>query len=442
MKKLTHIAAPVALTALLSACATGPESVTLENLGPGALEAIQNEAVKKLTNPGPDGGLSPVQQAAQDAAQDALQDALLTKPGDNDNTMLQQAVQQVLQKLSEDDEFVRREFFEFDLGGVDQKKHPEIHEKLEKIFGKARRRNPNKELTVSDVIRSLPDRQGVSRIGVRYYVENLAGLTQDDRKVIAQIEEGIKDIPGLGDEQIQTPIRMDPGPKEPVIPQKITRVYTAATGRAEAKLTCPENTTISHQLIGDEEAEGRRIVLSIYNVDDGKVALPPKIQDGPVYKEIRDILTVFKAAKRKAPVEVKAIERDDKGIMTRGKGTVDGTLWMWSLEDDESWVVIQGDKGKYGEWKAVDCVIERPGTQPHYVMAELRPTHGELPPTVVQYHKIDVVNNRIIPSPDEYTEERPACPPGPGVGDGAWDPQVRKAVVEKLPELSHQLCGS
>ena len=111
MKKLTHIAAPVALTALLSACAApGPEQVTLENLGPGVLEMIQDETAKTLTNPGPDGGLSPVQQAAQDA---------LTKPGDNNTpSMLQLAVQKAVQdELGKKEDALVREM-EFNFGGL------------------------------------------------------------------------------------------------------------------------------------------------------------------------------------------------------------------------------------------------------------------------------------------------------------------------------------
>lgn len=79
MKKLTHIAAPVAMTALLAACAAPG---TLENLGPGELAEVQQSVVEALINEGPDGGLSPVQQAAEDA---------LTKPGP-----VQQAVQQAV----------------------------------------------------------------------------------------------------------------------------------------------------------------------------------------------------------------------------------------------------------------------------------------------------------------------------------------------------------
>ena len=137
MKKLTNIAAPVALTALLSACAVpGPEQMmqeaslyqdvqqALENPGPGGLQQAVQQALgdnpvegnlsqalhQALENPGPGGLQQAVQQAlednpapgnlsdavqhlAQGASQEAVQDAV--------QDAVQEAVNQALKEIQD-----------------------------------------------------------------------------------------------------------------------------------------------------------------------------------------------------------------------------------------------------------------------------------------------------------------------------------------------------
>ena len=359
MKKLTHIAAPVALTALLSACAapgTGP--VTLENLGPGELATIQEAVVEAMVNKGPDGGPSPVEQAMQNT---------LNKPGDNNTpSMLQQAiqlaVQQVIQQALKESDFTRRETFEFDLSNVEPEPEGRIREELKRIFVEAKNqaRKARPGLTVN-----------IGKLGYGpYYVENLAGLTSDDEGFIrVEIEDRIAKIPGLsanegeGAKKTYAPIRRDPKAPVPDIPKKNTSKYTAVTGGGEAKLTCPLTARFTHRLYGDKEAEKRNIQLFIHDGNEMESEI------GPTFFYDRRIIPVL---------------------------------------------------NKVG--KVVDCDIGPPDRKYHHVMAKLED------PTVVQYHRINVVNNEPDDIPDEYTEGRPACPP---LG---WEKTVRDDFVAELSD--------
>ena len=113
MKKLTHIAAPVALTALLSACA-GPEQMmqeaslylnvqqALENPGPGGLQQAVQQALEKNPAPGTNLYLD-VQQALENPGpgglQQAVEQALEENPAPGS---LSEAVQHLTQGASQE----------------------------------------------------------------------------------------------------------------------------------------------------------------------------------------------------------------------------------------------------------------------------------------------------------------------------------------------------
>ena len=121
MKKLTHIAAPVALTALLSACAVpGPEQMmqeaslyldvqqALDNPGPGGLEQAVEQAL--ADNPAP-GNLSQSLQQALDnpgpgGLEQAVEQALADNPAPGN---LSQAMQNFAQEGGMSQEAVQKE---------------------------------------------------------------------------------------------------------------------------------------------------------------------------------------------------------------------------------------------------------------------------------------------------------------------------------------------
>ena len=235
MKKLTHIAAPVALTALLSACAApGPEQVTLENLGPGVLEMIQNEAAKTLTNPGPDGGLSPVQQAAQDAVDKALGAVTNPKP------------------------LLRSVDFKFDLLGADDRARMEIYKMLDDLFmRKVAGMVDGDEVTV-------PDRDPVRHL-ITYRVEDLRGMSEHDgRLATAELE-----ISKIAEEKNIAPIRKDPGVDRPVTFKTEVRDFHAATGIAVARSACTVQYTFT--LYEREDVAGRNVVVWIFDPETGEL---------------------------------------------------------------------------------------------------------------------------------------------------------------------------
>ena len=153
MKKLTHIAAPVALTALLSACAVpGPEQMmqeaslyldvqrALDNPGPGGLQQAVEKALEN--NPG-EGNLSQdLQQALENSGPGGQQQAAVEKalagnpaPGNLSQAMQnfgaggmsQEEVQKevkraVKQALVGEEELLRKVGFTFDFKQAPQRR--------------------------------------------------------------------------------------------------------------------------------------------------------------------------------------------------------------------------------------------------------------------------------------------------------------------------------
>ena len=364
MKKMIHIAAVPGLAVLLSACAgPGTQPGTLDDLGPGGLAAV---VLKELRDDSGPGGLkSVVRQATQDALNQSdpdkpggptLLQKVLSQPADPDKPEGLTLLQKVLLDMADDEEdpFVRREFFEFNWQGADPDIHAEVKDRLEQIFRKKNTKRPARSpgLEVDRILIYDDSKETEKEIGVRYTVENLAGMTAEDRDLIKWIEGEIALIPGVGENRIKTPIRMDPGLSRVTIPTSNTRNYVLARGIAPSAPECTVDFT--YQVVRTDDIERREVTLFIHNgKSDG--GLPVK-QEGPKY--------VFK----------------------------------WEKGD------VDPKTGK--------CDTDKVPEKAHFVMAKLEATDGR--PTVVHYYSVDLVSHRVDQW-YEYTEGRPACPPTEGI---------------------------
>ena len=406
MKKMIHIAAVSGLAVLLSACA-GPgtqavkEAVSealVDDSGPGGLNPVQRAVSEALVDSGP-GGLKPVvEQAVQDTlskpgpggVHQALLDALKPDEKGNVDKAVQDALELALGSLGGDD-FIRSETFVFDLSGVgDARAAARIEGKLNSIFTEAQgKAKPG--LTVSKLEKYTDAPHGSPYYGkpmvYKAVVENLAGLTREDTGFIdREIRTQIAEIPGLsvnegeGAKKTYAPIRKDPQPPVAVIPKNNASLYTAVAASGKAKLTCSDVTIYKHQIYSAKEVEGRNVVLHIHDGGEG----PSVERIGPEYDS-----------------EVPIYPVDEKGKEV-------------NVNDGE---------------KAVRCEIGKPKAKYHYIMAKLED------PTVVQYHILDVVNNIPEHIPDEYTEEKPACPPE------GWPGSVQRDFMSKAkltePDCPH-----
>ena len=180
MKKLTHIAAPVALSALLSACAVpGPEQMiqeaslyldvqqALDNPGPGGLEQAVQQALgdnpvegnlsqalqQALENPGPGGLEQAVEQVladnpapgnlsqamqhlAEGTAQEAVQEAVM------------QAVNQALKEAQDPRYQPRYQQLKFDFQNMEGRES--FVEDLADIFGDRKYISPDRKIDQPD----------------------------------------------------------------------------------------------------------------------------------------------------------------------------------------------------------------------------------------------------------------------------------------------------
>lgn len=284
MKKMIHIAAVPVLAVLLTACAgpgsqDGAEPVgTLDDPGPGGLTDVEKAAVEKaveevlLVDPAP-GGLNPVQKALHQEVQVQDKDGKTTT-----TTLLQKALQKVLLDMVDDDDpFVRREVFAFNWEAADGGIQKQVSDRLEEIFRNKPKPNTRWHEPRPDGSPGLkigwPPEEGRSG-RVLYTVENLAGMTKDDEDLIDWIADEIALIPGVGENRIETPIRMDPGPSTVAIPTSRTRNYVLAVGRGTPHPEC--TATIVYTVVSEKDNRERDVVLSIHNGKDVQEVIGPE----------------------------------------------------------------------------------------------------------------------------------------------------------------------
>ena len=242
MKKLTHIAALVAMTALLSACAAPG---ALDNLGPGGLAAVEQAVQDTLNNPGP-GGLNPVEKAAQDA---------LSKPGP-----VQQAVQQAVEmELKKREGVPLTRQMEFDFSRLDPSIAGAAREEMKKFLEKEKMGHHLD--TTSDLN--------------KYILTGRWGVLTDSyrRDLINKIGENVPQVIGV-------PVRVDKDPA-PVRFETETVTLTTVGGDLErgVEIQCAPVTYVVH--IG-VDAKGHRAV--VYNRKGEVVASEQR--DGEVIIEL------------------------------------------------------------------------------------------------------------------------------------------------------------
>ena len=447
MKKMIHIAVVPSLAVLLSACAgPGTQPVgTLDDLGPGGLAAV---VLKKLRDDQGPGGLKSV-------VRDTLNQPDTVEPK---KTLLQKALLDALQEMdtgNEKDAFVREEVFTFRWGGADPDIQDRFHDKLKEIFSvaqdaaqdaaaqedgssgfkiKASIFNTDRDGKLMPIgrpsytARELEDMPKPSKDPaykvVVYTAENLAGMTSTDRHVITKyIREVISKIPGIGENRIETPIRMDPEPSRVVIPKRNYQTYVLATGSGDPYPSCEGTTT--YQVVGDQDAAGRQVTLFIDDGTNTEEVKGPEYsvkKEGGVLVRRNDPDVMYELVRKIVGVET------DRDSVTRGKRT-------WTRIDDTEWFKVGLGGKKVEEHLKIlgievgDCVFDQPKTDRHFVLAALRVPAPDPRPTVVHYYVVDLVSAEVEQS-YEYTEERAACPPS----DKEWN-AARSRLLGELEKI-------
>ena len=386
MKKLTHIAAPVALTALLSACAgPGPEQMmqeaslyldvhrALHNPGPGGLEqAVQqalgdnpvegnlSEALQQaLENPGPGGLQQAVQQALdENPAPGNLSQAMQNfGAGGMSQEAVQNAVQQAVQQalVGEEEELLRKVGFTFDFEQASPQRRTDVLKHMRAVI---RKEFPS--------FREVP---GPGDHEVTFHVENLEGISKTDIRLI-RIEAGIGKI-------------SDGITKSTMEPDQGCDAYGATSTLDD---DCVEASVVeSEPATNVVVLKNKTHRFEVGDAEPGRVA--------------------------KLEVACQATYRYH--IIRKGSGLK--VLHIWS---EGKYRTERGEDFTYsvdGEVTEVDgkfvCNVTPTNEQRyHYVMA----ADAEKNITITQYHAIDVVSVSVSEGhhiSSFHTERLPACPP-------------------------------
>ena len=368
MKKLTHIAAPVALTALLSACAVpGPEQVMQE-------ASLYLDVQQALDNPGPGGLQQAVQQAmADNPVQGNLSQSLqqaLDNPGPGG---LEQAVQQALADNPTPGN-LSQAMQNFGAGGVSQEAVQEEVQKavnqamkkiqdtstsyqhLEFVFENLEGREPfKKELKSIFEKYQSPDREITpsvnSKGGITYTLKDPWGIPGDQKRDMQDdIEEAATAAGGI---KMPVAWRDEPKPRR-FLTDTLTYRSVAATSdidaSSEQKVQCQREIRFTVDTT-PLQAQGRTEVW-VYNVRTG--GEPDRLRGSEVLELI--------------------------------PGRFDEKDGVCEVDENTSW----------------------------YVMAFTKDTN----PRVAEYHEVHATwKGKALskpistPIPGEFIKGRPACPP-------------------------------
>ena len=257
MKKLTYIAAPVAMTALLSAC-TAPG--TLDNLGPSGLAAVKEEVQNVLANEGP-GGLA------------AAVENTLSKPGPARQAMqdaARQAVQQAMQQVS-GKELFRRVEYNFDLRLARNEAKEQILTALSKL--------------ASD-IPEFVEKPGKDSNTVTYVVEDLKGMDPEGYP-LEPVNAAIRGFPGIS---VEASIRMDPKDDIVILKDEVRQFAVVAKHPGEDRpvpvsFSCTVDPTFTLTDANDSLAVQHIFGEGVYTTGGGPTYRPGPLQGKTVNGE-------------------------------------------------------------------------------------------------------------------------------------------------------------
>ena len=396
MKKLTHIAAPVALTALLSACAVpGPEQMmqeaslyldvqqALENPGPGGLEQAVQQALgddpvegnlsedlqQALENPGPGGLQQAVKQALEDnPAPGNLSQAMQNfGAGGMSQEAVQKAVQQEVKRavkqalVGEEEELLRKVGFTFDFEQASPQRRADVLKHMRAVIRKE--------------FPSFREDPGPGRHEVTFHVENLEGISKTDVRLI-RIEAGIGKI-------------SDGITKSTMGPDQGCDAYDATS--------TPDDDCVEASVVEDDPAT--KVVV---------------LKNKTHRFEVGDA-----EARTKSELNVACIGTYHYHIAREGSGLMVLHIWSEGKPDTERGktftVSIDGVLEPSADGKKFICNVTPSNEERyHYVMA----ADAKEDITITQYHAIDVVNDEHHIS-SFHTAGLPACPPD--ISEPGWD---------------------